>query len=772
MAQWKETLEPYVRVQERIKTATLNPTAGEDLIIGAVIISDAGPSTPTLITSQREFKDLYASGPLGEDYMSKLGKLYEDDPTVAPTMWSNAYRLAGSNSMLVVRATKADGINVIQPLDKNTKGDYIVRDGQVLKKVSGGFKISIEPQARDGWGIDLAEVGKIGCYVTDEGAVYDYYVNNMPDLVKKLNETPNFYSPSYAYQNCNITKSGSNYSIALTDEKANLPSGDPSINTVFFKEVYIGAEFLNISASETVYSKGLANLIITGPNTANSEEDPAEDPNQEVVLDFSKWEPARFDNDVEFYATNVYNSAATLKIRIRRFNHDAVIAKEIDSVSYLSEDTESPYVVLENVLKKSSALDKDRDFYEIALLDSTISDEVVYYNVGNLPGRGDIEASELNGLTSMISFNLPDNLEELGLDYYGLPKFVQTEDLLVNDERVIKKQGESPYFNNADEIDNPIIGKYYALVDSVSIYTDKGETIFKDLGIAEESSILKVTTEDLRDALDLLANDEIYVVEGLTDLGMTEPSFQNALATLAINENFFYPISTVNSTNYMVLANKFKSVPQESSKLYGLAPWDIDTSTLGWKYYTSPSVMYWETVARNRRNNQEFRSCFGQVGGIIQYQRPTTEFNKKTRQLLLSKKINTVLWNNTTQAWNINDNYTKQSEDNILSDEANSRLFIRISKAQPVLLKQFIGRRITERLCKDIVDTITYWFHSTILTMEYNIDDFNVFCEYDEALARKNKVKVVINVRFQRALKFIEVYNNAFDVGMSIEGME
>ena len=58
-----------------------------------------------------------------------------------------------------------------------------------------------------------------------------------------------------------------------------------------------------------------------------------------------------------------------------------------------------------------------------------------------------------------------------------------------------------------------------------------------------------------------------------------------------------------------------------------------------------------------------------------------TEFNKKTRQLLLSKRVNTVLWNYQTNAWNMNDNYTKQSVDNIVSDEGNSRLAIRISKS-------------------------------------------------------------------------------------------
>ena len=46
MAQWKETLEPYVNVHEKVKTAALNPRAGEDLIIGCTIISDAGLANP------------------------------------------------------------------------------------------------------------------------------------------------------------------------------------------------------------------------------------------------------------------------------------------------------------------------------------------------------------------------------------------------------------------------------------------------------------------------------------------------------------------------------------------------------------------------------------------------------------------------------------------------------------------------------------------------------------------------------------------------------
>jgi hypothetical protein len=86
MAQWKETLEPYIKVQEKIRTAAINPTAGEDLIVGCTIISDAGPSTPTIIASQKAFLSTFASQDLTEDYMKSIDALYGNGKdTVAST---------------------------------------------------------------------------------------------------------------------------------------------------------------------------------------------------------------------------------------------------------------------------------------------------------------------------------------------------------------------------------------------------------------------------------------------------------------------------------------------------------------------------------------------------------------------------------------------------------------------------------------------------------------------------------------------------------------
>lgn len=688
MAQWKETLEPYVKVYETVKSSTLNPSAGGELIIGCALISDAGPSTPTLITSQSEFINTYASADLTKDYIAGLDELYTgDNKTTASTMWMNAYRLAGSNSLLCVRACKAADIFYAKPLTVDTEDDnkaFIIRDGILMNKVDNA---SIQLQDSTvtttatgeeiiityGWYVNINGVGKFGNAMTDNGAHYDYYVENLEDLVDKLNETSVFFSPEYEF--------------------------NKEENKITFNEVYTAGD---IVAKKEDKSDDLHGITFVGFDAAE-------------------------DSEINYYATNVYNSASELKVRIRRFNHDAVVAKTITTTGLNITDA-SPWIVLDSVLDTffddNSKLKEgisDRDFYEIAVMDPSISSEVLFFNIGKLSGRGDMEVSEVNENLKMIQLVLPDNMEDLGLDYY------KSEDT---------------------------------------------KQIWADLTInAENTSILKVSDSDLKKALDQIALDEVYVVEGLCDLGNTELSFQNYMANMAINENYFYPISTVNSSNYMTIANNATKISGDSYKLYMSAPWDIDSGTLGWKTYMCPSVLYWEAVARNRRNNEEFRGILGQSGGIVQYQKPLVEFNKKTRQLLLSKKINTVLWNIQTSAWNMNDNFTKQSVENIMSDDGNSRLAIRISKAMPLLLRQFIGRKITSKLWDDAKGVINYWFRSTIMSMQYTVAEYAVIIDESNnpaELQRQNKMAVTVNVRYLNSLKYITVYHNILELGMDV----
>ena len=792
MAQSTETLEPYIKVQERVKTATLNPSAGEDLIIGVALISDAGPSTPTLITSQSEFLSTYASQDVTQAYIEGLNKLYKgDDRTLASTMWANAYRLAGSNSILCVRASKANNLYFTKPLNNADGTDpttYVIRDGEMLKKVPS-FKITLNDIGdeanvdSDGWGINIAGVGIFGNRVTDDGTQYDYYCGNLPDLIDSLNDTSKFFCPDYEF----LDNQGNVIEVDMSDTSSR---SNVAISKMFLKEVYLGEEVIDTTDSRT--SK-LSWKILDNPTQDQMDEADAKDlkedfnevrqvpvnednvgdvlrfkdenevitycelqddntgmlyiytinyssdPNQDekTIINLNDAAYSGFEADKN-YAINVFNSSTELKVRIRRFNHNAVISKTLSNseLGSLTANGPSPWTVLTGTLdtftggkEPKTELDDSvlyQDFYEIAVWDPSINEVVSFFNLGNILGRSDMEVSEVNDLLKMIQLSLPDNLEDLDLNYFGYTE-------------------------------NTVAGHL--------------SQVFCDLTIdPTEYTILNISDSDLKRALDNLALDEVYTTEGLCDLGNTELSYQNYMASMAINDNYFYPISTVNSTNYMTIGNSATKISADSYKLYMSAPWDIDTGTLGWKFYCSPSVIYWETVAKNRRNNREFAPILGQDNGTVQYQRPTTEFNKRTRQLLLSRKVNTAMWDVALQAWVMNDNYTKQTENTIMNDEGNSRLMIRISKAMPTLLRQYIGKRISEKLCKNVEDTIDYFFKTNILSMEYNIDGYRITCKYDEILARQNKIKVHVEVRYQRALKYIDVINDAIDLGMNFEG--
>ena len=67
---------------------------------------------------------------------------------------------------------------------------------------------------------------------------------------------------------------------------------------------------------------------------------------------------------------------------------------------------------------------------------------------------------------------------------------------------------------------------------------------------------------------------------------------------------------------------------------------------------------------------------------------------------------------------------------------------------------------------------IDYWFKTTIMPMTYTIDDYRItIADINSDEDKKaNRVNVLIEVRYNRSLKFVEVYHNAIDMGMSFTG--
>ena len=981
MAQWKETLEPYIKVYERIRTTTIVPTAGEDLIIGATIISDSGPSYPVLITSQREFLNTFASQEITKSYIDSLDNFYKDEDKESPdklasTMWLNAYRLAGSTNMLIVRATKGADMNYVVPAGGSDEDQYIVRDGQLLQRVTGGFSLTLDrlganaSNKESGWAISVNEIGIIGNLVSDEGPVYEYFAANLRELVEYLNSTSKFFCPNPKYYI--FKETSANGSTSYSFEEA---GPDETPDMVYFKEVYLAENFIDPNGFKKWYEKNDASDALGGSATTSSGSDTygtkldglayllatqgdnhnytpsagssTVDFNTAQIVDPN--DLVNFTNIDDSYFVNTYNSNTDIKIRIRKFNHDAVILKE-NVKPTVSSDGESPYEVLPDVIKQFNSSTEaqkariaERDFFEVAVFDPSLDKDPLSFCVGNIPGRGDITLDELNDTLKMINLHL-DSMYDLGLEYYNpssdgssygrqvtlnshlpesgnagrfmpvtsmstsdwgdlvgsgsLPVFFADEDIpspasmggkgkykyivyfpnvtraealsasnaqlqLTAEEDIQGNYTFKPYVDDDDD-ENPnlttIIVKYANLPATVSdlgnsiqildilrnelipdpgdyqvrgfnfstadapdqngeIILPKGDggeggdvpeqgkgnnnrggsddddntitgillqwvpsqQVYKELGInitpgnSNSTELLTVTPDDLMRSISSITEDEVYTTEGLTDLGNTNLKFQTYLCNMAKNENYFYPISTLYSTNYLAIANYRTRLNQDSHKLYTSAPWDIDSGTVGFKFHASPSVIYWEAVSRNRSMNREFASVFGfSSNGQVLYSNPVTEFTKKQRQLLLSRQINTVMWNTQNQTWNMNDCYTMTSENHILNEDGNSRLFIRINKAIPTLLRPLIGRKLNNSTYADAETILKYWFERTILTMQYSVSDYKVTIANleanDDQARRQNKMYVLVECLFARSLKYVIVYSDALDMGMEFVG--
>lgn len=300
------------------------------------------------------------------------------------------------------------------------------------------------------------------------------------------------------------------------------------------------------------------------------------------------------------------------------------------------------------------------------------------------------------------------------------------------------------------------------------------KAIHIDLKIPSTSNLLNITERNYQEGWDSIQMEERWVIEGFCDLGECSTAHQNYISAAARSLNSFYPISPCRSTNYMVIANHFSKITAgpNDMNLYQICPWDEDDGTLGFEYDCSPTVLYWEAVARNRANNNEFAAVLGEIRGVVSPVSLAKEFSKKERQLLLTKKINTIFNDISLNTTYVNDNYTKQSNKNIMSEENNVRLKIRISRAMPILLSQFRGRQSNIKTWSEVEDVIRFWFNQTIMPMNYTIADYRIDCTEKEnppEIQRANKLVVRVSVRYYSTVKYIIVYHDAYPVGIEFE---
>lgn len=624
---WKRTSEPYVKVTENVIRTSIQPGAGGDLIIGCVVVSDTGPTTPTYITSRTEFKNTYFSKDLDKEYVTSLDQYYNR----ASTMILNGVRLSASANLLVCRASGLKGVTYMKSLGLDKDTNYIIKQGEILKKTTG---CTINLSDTSNWNISISNLGKLG--TTSD---CDYKIQSLNKLVEFLNDSSEAHITDYE-----VTYG---YTEEDDDEGNKIPDG---------------------TAVLTISSGYLASDLVEGGYNSTY---------------LSGWGSNSF-SDVVNYATNENNTAGNLKL---------IINKDEDIAGYYT-------ITVEDGDNKST------------------------YQIGPDYNLGQITLDEFNNLVTSVQLQI-SNIEEV--------------------------------YNSIDK-------------------NSSGEAVV-ELSIKDDDlKLLSVTESDIEKAWDAINEDERYVVEGLCDLGDTTRTIQTHISSIASSanngSNMFYPASPVESTNYLTIVNGFSKLTTDNMNIFKLCPWDNDDGTVGFRFSASPAVLYWEAVMRNKAANNEFAGVFGETNGVVSPVSLATNFSKPERELMLIKKINTIFTDVSLDTVYINDNWTAQSAKDVMSEENNVRMKIRISKAMPVLLSQFRGRQPNSRTWDDAKTVVETWFKNTVKSWGYGPADWKITCDEtnntDEVI-NNNGLRVRVQVKYYKSIKYIDVYHDIYPIGVDFE---
>lgn len=292
-------------------------------------------------------------------------------------------------------------------------------------------------------------------------------------------------------------------------------------------------------------------------------------------------------------------------------------------------------------------------------------------------------------------------------------------------------------------------------------------------GFDEEQS---KSNSNIFEALDYLAEQEIYDIEYLAPFGLTDASIANRYQIVSNANKWFCPIDVPkNCTTYTAvkrfsetLLGKYENMPTGLM----LGPFDRKTNVTGWYTDIAASTLYFERVMLNKQNSAEFAPVFRQDYGTMSYSDPVKLFKKTERTDLLSldKPVNWAVYDQKSTVYYMNDNRTFQpDQDSVVCEEQNARLVWKVSKDVARIVDKFIGKYNTRSTRAQVVDAITYYLEWNIMNKKFPPEAYIIQCdEYNnpDSLINENKLAVELKIRLYKAIKYVEVINRVFPLGV------
>lgn len=311
--------------------------------------------------------------------------------------------------------------------------------------------------------------------------------------------------------------------------------------------------------------------------------------------------------------------------------------------------------------------------------------------------------------------------------------------------------------------------------DLLQPYSDNDKTRWWDLGSDGYSQEESKEDSNLFAALTVLAEQELYDIEYLAPMGITRMPVVKRLKSIGEANKWFCPIDApYDRLTFTAVKKYFNSLGLDATNVpsgIAMGPFDKNSSLCGFNAWIAASTLYYERVMANKAQQAEFAPVFKQNYGILNYTNPAKLFKKSEREALLSsgRPINWAVYDQRRDVYYLNDNRTYQSKDDIVKEEQNARLVWKISKDLIRILDQFIGKYNTRATRQQVHDVINYYFNWSIMNQRFPPEAYEIICDESNnpaELIRENKMAVEVRIRLYNAIKYIEVINRVFPLGV------
>ena len=300
----------------------------------------------------------------------------------------------------------------------------------------------------------------------------------------------------------------------------------------------------------------------------------------------------------------------------------------------------------------------------------------------------------------------------------------------------------------------------------------------------------------LADAVDVLADNEVYPFRYVATFGNDSTTLLNALAGVVTNPadsqddasalagfdasysgkiwNHWFSAFDIDSkdkaANYASNHNIILLKKVEENRNGFL----LDSSKNDATVKIAASTLYWERVMINRSQNNEFAPVFGKQYGQLNYTKPDDIVGRKDREDLLDANINCSKYDLRAGIYYLNDNWTaaagsgSDKATEAYAEENEVRFAHSISNAIQDILEQFKGRQNSAKTRKDVTDMLNLYFDNYVMTQGFPPEEYLVICDEtnnDDAVVRGRKLCVETKVRLYNSIKYITVVNSIYVSG-------